>query len=50
MGHSMSNDQMAPWVTPQILLNFKSYDAFMKKILSRKFQLYSLYGLKIITL
>ena len=50
MGHSMSNDQMVPWVTPQILLNFKSYDAFMKEILSRKFQLYSLYGLKIITL
>ena len=48
LGHSMPNHQMVPWVTPHILLKLKSYDAFMNKILSRKFQLYSLYGLKLL--
>ena len=33
-GHQMPNNQMVPWVTPQILLKLKSLDAFMNKILS----------------
>ena len=34
VGHSISNHHMVPWVTPPIFLKLKSYDAFMKKILS----------------
>ena len=48
--HSMSNHQMVPCVTPQILLQLKPYDVFIKKKLSWKFQLHSSYGSKIITL